>query len=800
MFQEPDQIRLVPTPPSPMAKCDLSVSDIAQELVVSSEPPNTDSDHPPSERSTMITDINCNSSNPLTESTRSHPIAAKPQLPPTPPPIELDSLRMAPNSSAHLSIKDDSREGGQVGDKTEKVNPSISTVSPPQSPPVLPQANTQDSDGSASSKSTSEDAPMVTKSTPSPSHRTVNTPVVKKEAGPKDLMPGFERKIENSSIGNVTLLGESSKRRINVLQDGLAFMSYAANAIAQDEFSKCFVQKPRTRLSMGLFRGPLYYIDWCVRYFFLFPYRLLLLLSASVFFFLMVPVVLYFKAESWQRWLFKFYCNAFLRSWGSQVRYHGEKPRLNVPHVFVSNHTSVIDYIVLSANSFPHATVAQTHGGLLGIFEHSILALNGSLMFNRNEKKDRGLLTKKMRAHIHTPTNVPLLIFPEGTCVNNEYTVLFHKGAFEMDAYVCPVAIKYDKQWADAYWHSKTQTFTKHILYLMTRWALVADVWYLPPQALEPGKTSTQFANDVKAKISKQANLKNLSWDGYFKNFAPAKEKQERLRENPQFRYGQVLMNRMMRSNSSEQASTRARPVGKARHHSFKRSHSVCLGDVRDGQISSHPHLLPLDPISLNASENINPLQTTQTRNEILVQLLDEDRRTDMLEEISDAKMSVVSVWKNYTKAKGGESQRRMENSSWRLWFKQRIAAEREKARKEAEALMREREGNLGDEEQRIMDHTPLLSPGIIVVENALSLLSSTVDYFSSTISSSVPSWSGSPSSEYGPALEKEVKATKWEGGGGNGFELNASMMRRRGKMAKGGAGKEEIEERVLVM
>jgi len=30
-----------------------------------------------------------------------------------------------------------------------------------------------------------------------------------------------------------------------------------------------------------------------------------------------------------------------------------------------------------------------------------------------------------------------------GTCVNNEYVVQFKKGAFEMGAVVCPIAIKY---------------------------------------------------------------------------------------------------------------------------------------------------------------------------------------------------------------------------------------------------------------------------------------------------------------------------------------------------------------------
>eukprot|EP00967_Tisochrysis_lutea_P140322 scaffold256266_cov24-Tisochrysis_lutea.AAC.1 len=46
-----------------------------------------------------------------------------------------------------------------------------------------------------------------------------------------------------------------------------------------------------------------------------------------------------------------------------------------------------------------------------------------------------------MKQHVSSPDSVPLLIFPEGTCVNNEYTVLFKRGAFELGAAVCPIAI-----------------------------------------------------------------------------------------------------------------------------------------------------------------------------------------------------------------------------------------------------------------------------------------------------------------------------------------------------------------------
>ena len=67
----------------------------------------------------------------------------------------------------------------------------------------------------------------------------------------------------------------------------------------------------------------------------------------------------------------------------------------------------------------------------------------GSLTFERNEKKDREKLTLKLKNHVRAHyTMAPILIFPEGTCVNNDYTVLFHKGAFELGVPVCPVAIK----------------------------------------------------------------------------------------------------------------------------------------------------------------------------------------------------------------------------------------------------------------------------------------------------------------------------------------------------------------------
>ena len=361
------------------------------------------------------------------------------------------------------------------------------------------------------------------------------------------------------------------------------------------------------------------------------------------------------------------YCKAFVSSWGGTVKTHGTKPRMSSPHVFVANHTSVIDYIILSADQFPHATVAQTHGGLIGYFEHSVLTLNGSLMFNRSEKNDRTLLAKKMKNHVLDPSKSPLLIFPEGTCVNNEYTVLFHKGAFDLGVTVAPVAIKYDKSWADAYWHSKTQSFTVHLLYLMTRWALVADVWYLEPRKRREGQTTVEFANEVKAEISKIARLKNLSWDGYFKNYAPPVEKRARLKENPQTRYGALLKNRI--KNQTTGVNGASGRVGRVRR-------SSCGGAEF---IGNNPTTASSRRRSYHLDYGMNDVFSTDSKNRVLVALNDSERRQDMIHVIADRRNDVVDTWKEYTKLRMDDHKlRRVENSSWRLWFKQRIEARNE--------------------------------------------------------------------------------------------------------------------------
>jgi glycerol-3-phosphate O-acyltransferase 3/4 len=57
-------------------------------------------------------------------------------------------------------------------------------------------------------------------------------------------------------------------------------------------------------------------------------------------------------------------------------------------------------------------------------------------------------------------------LLSQGTCVNNEFCVMFKRGAFDLDAAVFPIAIRYNKIFVDAFWNSKKQSFTAHLVRL----------------------------------------------------------------------------------------------------------------------------------------------------------------------------------------------------------------------------------------------------------------------------------------------------------------------------------------------
>jgi len=359
----------------------------------------------------------------------------------------------------------------------------------------------------------------------------------------------------------------SKKNDIPVFEDGMMFITLAIQAISQDEFSKCFEPKPLPRPTSYL-HYYLYLIGGLIRYGILLPIRLSTLVIGSIIFILILPFVILFGTWEFKSIFFLAYLKIWNFAFGAWVRHWGHKPicKKGEPMVFVSNHTSFVDFIILSGHQYAHATVAQTHGGLFGLIQNYLMSLNGSLCFHRNEAKDRILVTRRIKRHLKMEGSLdafhqPLLIFPEGTCVNNECTVLFHKGAFELDCLVCPVAIKYNKRLLDPYWNTREQTFSEHCLYIMSRWLMVVDVWWLPPVRRMAGETSIEMAERVKEMISETAGLKNLSWDGYMKNFIKSHD-QEKLKKCRQAEYASKVKSKLpfkRESSSLDAISDRSR-------------------------------------------------------------------------------------------------------------------------------------------------------------------------------------------------------------------------------------------------
>ncbi|KAM9446198.1 glycerol-3-phosphate acyltransferase 3-like [Clarias gariepinus] len=204
------------------------------------------------------------------------------------------------------------------------------------------------------------------------------------------------------------------------------------------------------------------------------------------------------------------------RGLSATIHYHNRENKPKKGGICVANHTSPIDVMIL-ANDGGYAMVGQVHGGLMGVVQRAMVRACPHIWFERAEMKDRHLVTQRLRDHVNDKNKLPILIFPEGTCINNTSVMMFKKGSFEIGGTIYPVAIKYDPLFGDAFWNSGRYSMVSYLLRMMTSWAIVCNVWYLPPMTQQEGEDAVQFANRVKSLIARQGGLVDLSWDGGLK-------------------------------------------------------------------------------------------------------------------------------------------------------------------------------------------------------------------------------------------------------------------------------------------
>lgn len=127
-----------------------------------------------------------------------------------------------------------------------------------------------------------------------------------------------------------------------------------------------------------------------------------------------------------------------------------------------------------------------------------------------------------------------MIIFPEGTCVNNKFAIRFQKGAFELGVKVCPVGIKYvylvvrilhviiknlyryDRYFGDPYWDTR-KGFMYYAYYRMTRWMTPVDIVYCEPESPNKQEEATQYSDRVKDVIATAIGIENVNFNGMAK-------------------------------------------------------------------------------------------------------------------------------------------------------------------------------------------------------------------------------------------------------------------------------------------
>ncbi|XP_004561908.2 glycerol-3-phosphate acyltransferase 3 [Maylandia zebra] len=382
---------------------------------------------------------------------------------------------------------------------------------------------------------------------------------------PAPLLNGIIERAEGSMEEEMEQLRRSRSLEGGefALSDALYFCKKGLESIVDDQVTQRFSSEElaswnlltRTNqnfryisLRLTIFWGIGVFVRYCV----LFPLRITLAIIGLSWLVIGTTLVGFLPENSVKYWLSEVVhltCYRICaRALSATIRYHNKENRPQKGGICVANHTTPIDVVIL-ANDGCYAMVGQIHGGLMGVIQRSMVRSCPHVWFERSEMKDRHAVTSRLRAHVAAKTKLPILIFPEGTCINNTSVMMFKKGSFEIGGTIHPVAIKYDPRLGDAFWNSSKYNMVSYLLRTMTSWAIVVNVWYLPPMTIQDGEDAVQFANRVKSAVACRGGLLDLAWDGSLKR---GKVK-DAYKEEQQKMYSRVIV----RQNSISATHTR---------------------------------------------------------------------------------------------------------------------------------------------------------------------------------------------------------------------------------------------------
>ncbi|XP_065221461.1 glycerol-3-phosphate acyltransferase 4-like [Planococcus citri] len=322
------------------------------------------------------------------------------------------------------------------------------------------------------------------------------------------------------------------------LSDAIPYIKAGIEAIVEDQITSRFEAEELRTWNLLTRKNPrlCIYNDWkiavmwfigaVIRYSILFPVRFVNCFTSIGLLIAGMAVVGYVPESRFKKLLYKrvnIMCFHVMARWlGCFLTFHNRENR-PTGGIAVSNHTTPFDVLMLNTDHC-YSLTGQRQGGIIGVLERALSRASPHIWFERAVTSDRGAVARRLRDHVSNPKNPPILIFPEGTCINNTAVTQFKKGAFEVGATVFPIALKYNALYGDPFWNSSKQSGFQHVIEMMTSWAIKCDIYYLPPMERKPDETSIQFANRVKAVIANKMKVVNLSWDGGVKRSKPKPE------------------------------------------------------------------------------------------------------------------------------------------------------------------------------------------------------------------------------------------------------------------------------------
>ncbi|XP_014805574.1 PREDICTED: glycerol-3-phosphate acyltransferase 3-like [Calidris pugnax] len=335
------------------------------------------------------------------------------------------------------------------------------------------------------------------------------------------------------------------------LADVMYFSKKGCEAVAEDEVTQRFSSEELVSWNLlSRTNANFHRVSWqltlvwvvgiLIRYCLLMPFRVCLSVFSILLLVLATTVVGQFpngRAKCWLGNQVQLICATLgVRCVSGLVHFHNRENRPREGGICVANHTSPLDVLILASDGC-YSLVGQAHGGLMGLIQKSCMQTTQHVLFDRSELEDRHLVRKKIREHIADKAKLPILIFPEGTCINNTSVMMFKKGSFEVGGTIHPVAIKYDPRFGDAFWNSTKYSMMTYVFNVMTSWAIVCNVWYLPPMVKEEEEDAVHFANRVRAVIAARGGMSVLPWDGGLKR----KKVKESFKEEQQKKYCQIV-------------------------------------------------------------------------------------------------------------------------------------------------------------------------------------------------------------------------------------------------------------------